>query len=135
MIGRGGAGKPAQDHHGHRRLNLAARLAHRKGKRDKRKPCGDRGHQDRNQPFLSGAPHRCFQISLALDVAQEFDVADQHHPVARGDAEQGDEADDRRYRQHAAGQPQSDNPADRSEAQVEQHDPRIAARPERPTRA
>jgi len=53
-------------------------------------------------------------IGDALAIHQLMDVGDQHEAVARGDAEQGDKADDGGHREHATGREDSDDPAEMS---------------------
>ena len=57
---------------------------------------------------------------------QVVEVRNHHDAVAGGDAEQRDEADDRRHRQHAAGHEHADDAADHGQRQIEHHQQGIA---------
>ena len=94
----------AEDDDRHRMLDLVAGLRAAEHDRHQRQAGGERGHQDRREPFLGAAQHQvAAERHPFLDLEMPV-VADQHDAVARGDAEDGDESDERSERQHAAGQ-------------------------------
>ncbi len=100
-----------QDQQRHRCLNLATGLAQAHGQGDKGEAGGQRGHEDGRETFFRTAYDGRAQVAFRAAGQQPLDVVDHDHAVARGDAKQGDEADDRRDRSAAAGRVSPGHPS------------------------
>jgi hypothetical protein len=120
-VERCGGQEPTQDDHGHGRLDLAAGLPAGERERHEAEPRRERRHHDGDQALLRPALHGFVDVTNALLMDQVTDVRDQHDAVARGDAEERDEAHQRCHREHPALQEHASGPADERQRQVD-HD-------------
>src|SRR5262249_40428001 len=74
----GGGDETAEDHHGHRVLDLVAGLVAGEGERDEGEAGGERGHEDRREALLGAAEDEVQAEGLALLLLEMAVVADQH---------------------------------------------------------
>ena len=95
--------QPAQDHDGHRVLDLVPGLVARDDQRHQRQP-RRQAPSSGSAPAAPPTPRRTSSRAerLALLLLQVAVVADQHDAVAGRDAQHGHEPDQRPQRQHAA---------------------------------
>ena len=90
-----------------------------------------RGHQDRRQPLAGSAQDELRAEGLALVPLEMLEVVDHQDPVARGDPEDGEEADQRAEREHAAADERRQRPADERHRQRQEGQRREPPAPER----
>ena len=108
--------EPAQDHDRHRAVDLAAGPTGGERDRQQAEARHQRGHRDRHDPLARAAQRRRAPPARALDVDQVLEVREHHDRVARGDAEQCHEPDQRAEREAAPrrGRPRARRPRARA---------------------
>ena len=87
---------------------------------------GEGGHENGRQSLHSPAIDGLAEVGHPFVLLQMLDVGHEHDAVARGDAENGDEANERRDAEDAAGDENADHAADERQGEVE-HDERGVA--------
>ena len=105
-------------------FDLITRAAPTKHDRHERQRCGQRGHQDRREPFFRSTEH---QVAAERNIFDQFEVsivAHEHDAVSRGDADDGDESDQRSEREDAASQERRDDGADERKRQRQKYERR-----------
>ena len=112
-------------------MDLATRRVERKRDRQQRQTGRKGGHQDRHQAVHGSLHDGGMGIGDAFLHAQPPDMRHQHDAVAGGDAEQRDEANQRRDGEHAVTQVHADHAADERQRQVDHDDEGVARGPER----
>ena len=84
-------------------LDLVARRVAGDHERHEREPGRERRHEDRREPLERAAHDQLRAEGLALEALEVLEVVDHEDAVARGDAEDGEEPDQRADREDPVG--------------------------------
>src|SRR5436309_1405310 len=122
----GGGEQAAEDYDGHWAFDFAASFAGPDGQRQQAERGDEGGHQDGEQALGSAADGGVESPGHAFGAHEVIEVGDHHDRVARADAEEGDEADERAEGERAASGEDGQHAADESEGKVGQHEEQVA---------
>ncbi len=105
---------------------MGSRTTDRHERRSRRQRC----RQDRRQTLQRATYHGNDRIRDPFLFHQAMDVGDQHDPIAGGDSEECDEADNGSNRQDPTRGKYPDDAANERQSQVDHHEKRVAHRVE-----
>ena len=123
-----GAGEESTENHdGHRAFDFATGTFAAERQRQQAERGDERGHEDGHESLARAAQRRCEIPRAAFHADQLVVVRDEHDAVARREAEEGDEPDERTDGEQAAASKDRERAANECEGHVRQHEQEVAS--------